>query len=179
MDIFDELLVTKYVEEYFNKDVIILYVDAEKLNKISKLFRWLYVCVNDILLLLLLLLLILLMCGMLVGLVRTFISRPKVIEYILFQKNLKNATKKLERPGDWYEIDEKWHFLWDFFGFLNTIYMHTVFPFYSSLPPFLPSSLPLSRPSAACDLEIWNKKMQILTKFLKFSFIVIRNWVEF
>jgi len=43
MDIFDELLVTKYVEEYFNKDVIILYVDAEKLNKISKLFRCLYI----------------------------------------------------------------------------------------------------------------------------------------
>jgi hypothetical protein len=48
-----------------------------------------------------------------------------------------------------------------------------------SIHPSLPSSLPLSRPSAACDLEIWNKKMQILTKFLKFSFIVIRNWVEF
>ena len=52
MDIFDELMVTKYVEVYFNKDVIILYVDAEKLNKIDyKLFRWLYMCVTDILLL--------------------------------------------------------------------------------------------------------------------------------
>ena len=41
MDIFDELRVTtKYVEVNFNKDVIVLYVDAaEKLNKIDKLFR--------------------------------------------------------------------------------------------------------------------------------------------
>ena len=51
MDIFDELMVTNCVEVYFNKDVIILYVDAEKLNKIDKLFRWLYMCVTDILLL--------------------------------------------------------------------------------------------------------------------------------
>ena len=50
-DIFDELMVTNCVEVYFNKDVIILYVDAEKLNKIDKLFRWLYMCVTDILLL--------------------------------------------------------------------------------------------------------------------------------
>ena len=54
-------------------------------------------------------------------------------------------------------------------------------PLSPSLTPFLPSflSVPLSRPSAACDLEIWNKKMQIVTKSLKFSFIVIRNWVKF
>ena len=38
MDIFDELVVTNYVEEYFDKDVIILYVDAEKLNKFTSYF---------------------------------------------------------------------------------------------------------------------------------------------
>ena len=37
-DIFDELMVTNCVEVYFNKDVIILYVDAEKLNKITSYF---------------------------------------------------------------------------------------------------------------------------------------------
>jgi hypothetical protein len=44
-----------YVEVYFKKDVlsfIILNVDTEKLNKIVyKLFRCLYMCVNEILLL--------------------------------------------------------------------------------------------------------------------------------
>ena len=38
MDIFDELLVTNYVEVYFNKDVIVSYVDAEKLNKMTSYF---------------------------------------------------------------------------------------------------------------------------------------------
>jgi hypothetical protein len=39
VDIFDELLVTKYVaEEYFDKDVIIFYVDAVKLNKFTSYF---------------------------------------------------------------------------------------------------------------------------------------------
>ena len=38
MDIFDELVVTNYVEEYFNKDVINSYVDAEKLNKLTSYF---------------------------------------------------------------------------------------------------------------------------------------------
>ena len=38
MDIFDELIVTNYVEVYFNKDVIILYIDAEKLNKLTSYF---------------------------------------------------------------------------------------------------------------------------------------------
>jgi len=38
MDIFDELMVTTIVEVYFNKDVMILYVYAEKLNKLTSYF---------------------------------------------------------------------------------------------------------------------------------------------
>ena len=59
-------------------------------------------------------LLLMVSCGMLLGLVSTFMSRWKVIEYILFQKTIQNTTQKIERPEDWYEIDENWRFLWDF-----------------------------------------------------------------
>ena len=72
------------------------------------------------------------------------------------------------------------------YGFLNTMYRvystlkDTYFILIYRLAVFPSTSMPLlSRPSAACDLEIWNKKIQIVTKSLKFSFIVIRNWVEF
>jgi len=52
MDIFDELLVTNYVEVYFNKDVIVSYVDAEKLNKMTSYFIdcvyvWMIFCCWD------------------------------------------------------------------------------------------------------------------------------------
>ena len=114
-----------------------------------------------------LLVLLMISCGMLLGLVNTLISRSKVIGYILFQKNLKNATKKLERQGDWYEIEEKWHFLWDFLWISeHDKYMLTVFPFYPSYPPFLPLSLWVGlRPPAILRFEtnnsICNKNLVI------------------
>jgi hypothetical protein len=114
MDIFDELMVTKSMLRYISIRMSSLFCMSMLRNWIklaSSFVACICVCANDILLLLLL---ILLMCGMMSRSMSTFISRSKVIEYILFEKTLQNGTKKFERPGDWYEIDEKWHFLWEF-----------------------------------------------------------------
>jgi len=38
LDIFDELMVTPIVQVYFDKDVVILYVYAEEIEKITSYF---------------------------------------------------------------------------------------------------------------------------------------------
>ena len=164
-DIFDELMVTRttnllrYISIRMSWSCMYMLL-LSKLNKIISYFVD-CICVWLILYCRLwqitaLLMLLMLSCGMLLCLVGTFPSRSKVIGYILFQKPSKTQPKKLERPGDWYEIDEKWHFLWDFIWISeHDIYICLLCS--PSIHPFLPS---LHSPSESAFglLRFWDLK---------------------
>jgi hypothetical protein len=106
---------TNYVLRYISRRMSSLFYECRcwgQLNKIDyQLFRWLYMCVTDILLLLLL---IMMRVWCVDRSMSTFKSRSKVIGYIWFQKTIKNATKKTREAGRL--ILNRWkmtHFLWD------------------------------------------------------------------
>jgi len=133
------------------------------IRKNYKLFRWLYMCVWEWLILLSL---ILHMCGMLIGVVSTYISRAEVIEYILSPKTLKNATLKTRETGRLIRNRWKWHFLCNFLWISEhdippyttketcfiLIYMLAVF---SSVPCVLCMPCILSIPSESAFGRLW------------------------
>jgi len=131
MDIFDELMVTKSMLRNISirMSSFCLYVDAEKLNKFTSYFVdcicvWLIFCCWHWQIPALLMLLMI-SYGMLICQWAHLLVDQRSLGTFDLKKPSKTQPKKLERPEGWYEIDEKWHFLWDFIWIFEQYIVYT------------------------------------------------------
>jgi len=72
-----------------------------------------------------LLMLLMISCGMLICQWAHLLVDQRSLGTFDFKKPSKTQPHKLERPEGWYEIDEKWHFLWDFIWIFEQYIVYT------------------------------------------------------